>query len=97
MMLIVCTDRGRHPVSLLGQLDLVDGLLRAAERLSMPRQHDGPCLWLDHPDPQRPDTRVQIRCPRCRRHIEWRHETATKVITRLHEAGMDRIDVSHLP
>lgn len=93
-----CTDDGQHAWTMLGDLTISSGLLRANVGAVYGEHADrrkAECVWLD--DIRRPDYRVHIRCPRCRRHIEWRGEVARALLTELYSAGESRVDISHLP
>lgn len=101
---IVCTDKGQHPLATLGDVamasgvsanvDLMGGRGREAER----RKDE--CVWNDG-DPTTDETmygsRVNFRCPRCGRHVQWKHENAVDKLTRLGAAGVTRLDISTLP
>lgn len=95
MLTVVCTDRGQHAETILGDLTRPHGLLRANAGGVGYRTEVAASLVID--DVRRPDYRVQIRCPRCRRHIQWRGERATEIMQALESAGVSRLDVSQLP
>jgi hypothetical protein len=94
---LCCTDRGQHPWTLLGDLTISDGgLLRAnvgaVYGVTAERRKDE-CVWLD--DIRRPSYRAHARCPRCRRHIQWRGEHARKIVESSTAAGRTQFDISH--
>lgn len=72
-----------------------DGLLRAnqehgfdiaGKRNYGPHAHGrrGECVWLDDvPVAPNTEARVHMRCPRCKRHVQWRYETAVDRLERL--------------
>lgn len=97
---VACTDRGQHPWTQLGDLNTTDGLVRAntatvgAQHATQRRPE---CVWLDHLDTTRPECRVHVRCPRCRRHVQWRDERAREIISTLDAAGRNVLDISRLP
>lgn len=107
-LFLVCTDKGQHARARLGELDL---LISRANRLFAPdvmggstlgqgsaahRSHDAAGVTVD-----RDRDRVELRCTRCGRHVQWRGDTARQVI-RAMCAGSDpwreaQLDLSHLP
>ena len=96
---IVCTDRGQHSTTLLGELNL-GGMLRANGTHLSPREAErrkDECVWLEHVDEDRPDYQVNMRCPRCGRHVEWRSARAIDLIGKLAAASVSRIDLSAIP
>lgn len=95
MLVIECTDRGTHPPAILGDLTGHTSLLRAnvgASYGDANRRRVDASLWLD--DVRRPDYRVQARCPRCKRHEQWRGEGMVRVMEKLEVAGISRLDIS---
>jgi hypothetical protein len=92
---VTCTDRGQHRPNDLGEVSVVDrpghglGVVRVAEGRRPAGRHRS--VWVDT------GGRLNLRCARCGRHIEWRGDRAAEQVTRLHAAGLDHVDVSHLP
>jgi hypothetical protein len=99
VLFVVCTDRGQHARSRLGQLHINDpptgrrvgagNLLGQGRARSVP-EYAGGVTWTEYG--------VEVRCDRCRRHVEWRHETALNVIVAMCAGERDAwLDISHLP
>jgi hypothetical protein len=91
---LFCTDQGQHGWTLLGDLGIHGGLLTVNEnftagQIALRRRKE--CVWIDG---DRCSGRVQIRCPRCRRHVPWRGERAAEIVRRLATAGVSSLDIS---
>lgn len=96
---IVCSDRGQHGLTILGDLSWRDGLLRANQSAVYDQRVEkqkAQCIWLDWLDEDLAEYRVHMRCPRCNRHPQWTHDRAMKILLALSEAGQTRMDISHL-
>jgi endogenous inhibitor of DNA gyrase (YacG/DUF329 family) len=39
---------------------------------------------------------VQVRCPRCERHVQWRGDTVRKHVARCAEADVTSINISKI-
>jgi hypothetical protein len=94
---VVCTDGGQHAWTVLGDLGVYHGLLRAnAGQVygETANRRKAECVWLD--DVRRPEYRVHVRCPRCRRHVQWRGERARDIVQRLAAAGVSQLDISRV-
>jgi hypothetical protein len=99
---VVCTDRAQHAETTLGDLTWSSGLLRANVGFVYDARADrrkDECVWLDHLDPHSPEYRVHLRCPRCKREIQWTYDTAVRVRDAIPEAspGVSHLDISGLP
>jgi hypothetical protein len=87
-LFVICTDRGQHQRARLGELMWFDTLhdewvggsnILSQHLVYVPQDAEG----VRHDLEDRDRGRLEILCPRCRRHIQWREETATEVITRM--------------
>jgi len=100
---VLCTDKGQHPSILLGVLTaqpnggMVRANLVAPLGVAIAERRKDECVWLDHLDPDRAEYRVHMRCPRCRRHVQWSDDRVLEVLPQLHAAGLQHIDVSIIP
>jgi len=93
---IVCTDKGQHPETALGDLSIYDGSVYANEVVvhrEIADRQKSECVWIDLTDAA--PFRVNMRCPRCRRHLEWSYPESVGHITRLHEHGVNQLDMSY--
>ena len=99
---VFCTDKGQHPWTLLGDLTaaLDGGMVRAnmgaVYGVVADRRKDE-CVWLDHLEQGKAEYRVHMRCPRCGRHVEWKHDRVVEVLTQFHAAALERFDLSSMP
>lgn len=96
---VVCTDKGQHPWIQLGDLTAQPNgeMVRAnhgnAYGVQAGRRKDE-CVWLDQLDPGRAEYRVHMRCPRCRRHLQWGDDRVLEYLPQLHAAGLSQLDIS---
>lgn len=99
---VICTDRGQHGLTQLGDLTrLPDGTWAANVSHDYgpiaDRQVDS-CVWLNGSgDQDDPMFRVHLRCPRCRRHEQWAGSRARERLDLLQAAGVKQLDVSLIP
>ena len=106
-LVVVCSDRGQHPVIVLGalrrdELERVQANEAFSGRVFMSRVTDE-SVWLE----DRPEGfRAHIRCPRCRRNIVWTEATTRRVMDALVEEASEqmgrrridlRLDASQIP
>lgn len=101
-LVIFCTDKGQHPWTKLGDLTagLDGGMVRANQGFAdagVAERRKDRCVWLDHLDKGKAEYRVHMRCPRCRRHVEWKHGKVVEVLTQFRAAGLSRFDLSSMP
>ena len=98
---VVCTDKGQHPGTSLGDLtaDPNGGMVRANFGFTyaeLATRRKGECVWLDQLVRGRPEYRVHMRCPRCRRHVQWGHDRVVEYLPQLNAAGLVQLDISHM-
>lgn len=107
---LICTDKGTHPSREIGVLtrhsddddDVVaptDKLSwrsnawrngRASARVKDRLSHEGKGVIFD-------DVTWRLRCPTCRREIQWRLGRAIEIVDTLVDSGVSLLDVSRLP
>lgn len=93
---VYCTDRGQHSRTPLGDLALIGDTIEVNAapiyRLTIAERRRSECVWVDDYD------KVHLRCPRCRREVQWSHDRARKAIAGLwkdnHDGGVARLDLS---
>ena len=95
-LVFFCTDKGQHPRTVLGNVLIDDdGELIANHEIYShgsigdARKHQA--VQIDYRG------RVRIDCPRCKRNIPWKPETAERVITALFEQRIYELDISLIP
>lgn len=110
-LFVYCTDKGQHQRARLGELNLfenlngewVGGSNILGQHLNFVPEHAvGVSLDRDR-------GRVEIQCPRCPRHVQWRDERAKDVVVGLCAGSPIKgdadglnwreawLDISHLP
>lgn len=94
---IWCSDQGQHPITLLGDLTWSHGMLRAnvgAAYSSIADIKKSDAVWLDWIDRTAARYRVNVRCNRCRRHVQWNEDTVDRVKDNLRVLAATRLDIS---
>lgn len=91
---VACTDKGQHPWTALGDLVLDGRLLRANKGYvygPLAESRKDECVTVDERG------RARLWCPRCRRDVPLRLDTARRLIEGLNAAGVTQVDISALP
>jgi hypothetical protein len=102
---IVCTEKGQHPSTTLG--DLVSLLRTSWGAPGSPpdsvqsnrktsyhgtaRRLMNECVWVN------PGGRANMRCNRCGRHVQWTPDKAKEILAKLQAAGIAQLDISLIP
>jgi hypothetical protein len=110
-LFVICTDKGQHQRARLGELNLFKGDLigefvggsNILGQQANPVPEDAVGVRIERGN----RIRVEIRCSRCSRHIQWREETAREVVVRMCADSPLKgsgptwrdawLDISHLP
>ena len=89
---IICTDRGRHPRARLGPITFDGGATNVRPRFERGRRHPGVTAWQG-----REQTVYETRCPRCGRNPRIPEGDLRRITVEYDTAGLDTLDISHLP